>query len=91
MIFKFLYFPLTLFPVVIHCFRRLLKINLKVYEVINCLNKNTKTHCFISSEGSYDIEIWSVDRVLNKGHFYGKKNSHRPHFNLVNHPKQLMY
>ena len=30
-------------------------------------------HCFISSEESYDIGTWSVDTVLNKGHFYGKK------------------
>ena len=47
-IFKFLYFHLPpLFFPVSHGVRGCLKINLKVYDVINCLNKN---FCLISWE-----------------------------------------
>ena len=47
---------------------------LKVYDVINCLNKNSITHFvwYLEKEKRYDIEILSIDRVLNKEHFYGK-------------------
>ena len=41
-IFKFLYFGLPLFLPVSHCFRGWSKINLEVYDVIKCLNKNLK-------------------------------------------------
>ena len=46
----------------------------KVYDVINCLNKNLIIHfawC-LGKEKRYDIETLSIDRVLNKEHFYGK-------------------
>ena len=54
-------------------FRGWLKINLKVYDVINCLNKNL-THFvwYLKKEKRYDIETLSIDRVLNKEHFYSK-------------------
>ena len=50
------------------CFRGRSKINLKVYDVINCLNKNLVTHFVLSleKEKRYDIEILSIDRALNK-------------------------
>ena len=50
------------------------KINLKVCDVINCLNKNSITHfvCYLKKEKRYDIETLCTDRVLNKEHFYWK-------------------
>ena len=41
---------------------------------MNCLNKNVITHfawC-LGKEKKYDIETLSIDRVLNKEHFYAK-------------------
>ena len=57
-----------------HCFRRWLKINLKVYNVINCLNKNSMTYFvwYLQKERRYDIETLSIDGVLNKKYSYGK-------------------
>ena len=65
-------FP-SFFPVS-HCFRGWFKKNLKVYDVINCLNKNLITHFvwYLEKEKRYDIETLSIDRVLNKKHFYCK-------------------
>ena len=68
-------FPSSLiFLPVSHCFRGCLKINVKVYDVINWLNKNWTTHFvwYLGKGKSYDIQTLSVDRVLNKEHFYGK-------------------
>ena len=50
------------------------KLNLKVYDVINCLNKNLITHFaqHLGKEKRYDIKTLSIDRVLNKEHLYGK-------------------
>ena len=63
-----------LFLPVSHCFRAWSKINLKVYDVINCLNKNLITHFvwYLEKEKRYEIETLSIDKVLNKEHFYGK-------------------
>ena len=71
-IFVFLSFPLFL-PVG-HCFRGWSKINLKVYDVINCLNKNSITHFvwYLEKEKRYDIETLSIDGVSDKEHFYRK-------------------
>ena len=56
------------------CFRGWSKINFKVYDVINCLDKNLTTHFvwYPKKEKRYDIEALSIDRVLNKERFYGK-------------------
>ena len=55
------------------CFRGWLKINFKVYDVINCLNKNlTHFAWYLQKEKIYDIEILFIDRVLNKERFYRK-------------------
>ena len=57
-----------------HCFRGWSKKNLKVYDVINCLNKNLLTHFvwYIEKEIRCDSETLLIDRVLNKKHFYWK-------------------
>ena len=73
-IFNFLYFhlPFFFFPVS-HCFRGWSKKNLKIY-VINCLNQNLVAHFvwYLEKEIRCDIETLSIDRDLNKEHFYGK-------------------
>ena len=60
-----------LFTLGSHCFRCWSKINLKVYDVINCLNKNLITYFawYLEKEKRYEIETLSIDRVLNKEHF----------------------
>ena len=57
-----------------HCFRGWLKINLKVNDVMNYLNKNLITHSvwYLEKEKMYDIETLSIDRVSNKMNFNGK-------------------
>ena len=70
-------FCISVFPSfspVSHCFRGWSKINLKVYDIINCLNKNLITHFVwcLGREKRYDIETLSIDRVLSKEHFYWK-------------------
>ena len=71
-IFLFPSFPLIL-PVG-HYFRGWSKINLKDYDVINCLNKNSITHFvwYLQKEKRYDTETLSIDGVSNKEHFHGK-------------------
>ena len=67
-------FPYShLFLPVGHCFRGWPKINLKVYDAINCQNKNLITHFvwYLEKEKRYDIETLSINRVLNMEHFYG--------------------
>ena len=70
--FVFLSFPLFL-PVG-HCFGGWSKINLKVHDVINCLNKNSITHFvwYLEKEKRYDIETLSINGVSDKEHFYRK-------------------
>ena len=64
-----------LFPVS-HCFRGWSKINLKVYDVINCLYKNLKiTHVwYLQKEKRSDIETFSIYWVFNKEHFFMEKS-----------------
>ena len=68
---NFCIFPL--FLPVSHCVRAWSKINLEVYDIINCLNNNL-IHLvwYLEKEKRYGIEILSLDRVLNNEHFYGK-------------------
>ena len=65
-------FPL--FLPVSYCFRDCWNINLEVSDVINCLNKNLITHLvwYLEKEKRYDIETFSIVRLLNKEHFYEK-------------------
>ena len=63
-----------LFHPVSYCFRGWSKINLKLYDAIKCINKNSITH-FVSypeKRKMYEIETLSIDRVSNKEHFYEK-------------------
>ena len=44
-----------------------------IYDATNCLWKNiTYFVWYVGKEKRYDIESLSIDRVLNKEHFYGK-------------------
>ena len=54
----FVFSSSPLFLPVSHCFRGWSKKNLKVYEVINCLNKNLITYFvwYLEKEKRYDIE-----------------------------------
>ena len=70
---QILVYSSVFFPVN-HYFRSWFKENIKVYDVINCLNKNLITHSvwYLGKEIKYDIEILTIDRVLNKKHFCRK-------------------
>ena len=57
----FVFLSSSLFAPVSHCFRGSLKVNLKVYDVINSLNKNLITICLISWEGK---NVWDVNFVF---------------------------
>ena len=61
-----------LFLLIKHCFTRWSKINLKVYDVINCLNKNLITYFvwYFKKEKRHHTETLSIDRVLHKTRFY---------------------
>ena len=70
---------------------RMMKINLKVYGVINCLNKNFTTYFvwYLEKGKRHDIGTLAIDRVLNKEHFMEKvcrkcalKAISRPIFNF---------
>ena len=97
----FVLFSLPYFPPVSHCLRRWSKIYLKVYDAISWLNKNLKTNIIwhLEAESRPDIETWSIDRVLNNEHLYGKKNAENVHQMLlrdsfliqVNSPQQLIH
>ena len=66
-------FPSSLlFLLVSHYFKGCSNVNLKVYDVINCLNKNLITHFvqYLEKQKRYDIETLSTDRVWHKEHFY---------------------
>ena len=70
----FVYLSSPLFFPVSHCFWGSFKKNLKVYDIINCLNENLITHYvwYLEKEIWRDIKILSIDWVLNTEHFYGK-------------------
>ena len=64
---------LPFFPVT-HCLRGWSKKNLKIYDIINCLNKNLITHFvwYLEKEMRCDIETLFIVRELNMEHFFGK-------------------
>ena len=70
----FVFLSSPLFLPASHCFRGWWKINLKVCDVINYLNKNVIAHFvwYLKKEKWYDTETLLVDRLLNKEHFYWK-------------------
>ena len=70
-------FCISIFPSfspVSHCFKGWWKVNLKVCDVINYLNKKliTRFVWYLKKEKRYDIKTLFIDRVLNKEHFYWK-------------------
>ena len=98
-VFYFIVFPSSpLFLPVSLWVRGCLKINLKVYDVINCVNMNLITHfiCYLGKEKRYDIETVSIDRVWT---FLWKNHAENGHqklvpdlfFILVNNPKQSLH
>ena len=70
----FVFLSCPLFLPVSHCIRGCLKINLKVYDVINCLNKNFITHFvwYLGKKKRCAIETLFIGRVLNNKYFYGQ-------------------
>ena len=79
-------FCIFVFPsfYVSHWLRGWSKINLEVYDVSNCLNKNFIYFVwYLEKEKRYNIETLSIDRVLRKEHFYGKKHAENVHQKLV--------
>ena len=70
----FIFMSSPLFLPVSHYFGGWSKIDREVYEIINCLNKNLITHFlwYLEKETKYNSETLSIDKVLNKEHFYGK-------------------
>ena len=87
------------FVPVIHCFRGWFKKNLKVYDVINCLNKNLIKHFVwnLKKQIRCDIETLSIDRGL-KATFLRKNHAENVHQKLapdpfsilLNNPKQSL-
>ena len=84
----FVFVSSLLFLHVSHCVRGCLKINLKVYDVINSLNKSLITSFvwYLGKEKRYDIEILSTDRVLSKKKFLWKNDAENVHQKLVPYP-----
>ena len=68
------FLPSPFFLLVSHCLRAWPKINFKVYDAINCLNKNLMTHFvwYLEKERRYDIKTLAIDTVLNTEYFCGK-------------------
>ena len=70
---NFCIFVFPFFFRVSHFFRGWFKKSLKVYDVIDYLNKNWITHVwYLEKEMRCHIETLSIDRVLNTEHSYGK-------------------
>ena len=93
-IFVFSFSPL--FSPVSHCFGGWSKKNLKVYDVINCLNKNLITHFvwYLEKEKRYDIETLPIDGVsFYRNHAENLQQKLVPDFFkiLVNNPKQPLH
>ena len=72
--FKFLYLHLPLFFFLSAIAWELDPRNIKVFDVINCLNKNLIIHFvwYLEKAKRYHVETLAIDTVLNKEHFYGK-------------------
>ena len=70
-----------------HCLGGWFKINLKVCDAINCLNKNliTPFAWCLGKEKRYGIETLSIDRVLKKNNFW-KNHTEKVHPKLVPDP-----
>ena len=58
----FVFPPSPLFLPVSHCLRAWSKINVKVHDVINCLNKNLKTHFvwYLRKKKGMTLKLWPL-------------------------------
>ena len=66
-------FPSSSLFLVNYSIRGWSRTNFKVYEVINCLNKNLIQFVWcLQKEKRYDIETLPIDRVINKEHFHSE-------------------
>ena len=91
----FLFSHSPLFLSVSHCLRAWSKINLKVYDVINCLKKNSIFVWYLEKEKRYHIETLAIDT----GTFLWKNHAGNVHqtllpdsfFILVNNSKQPLH
>ena len=81
----FIFPSFLLFLPIGHCFRGWSKINRKVYDAIDCLNKNSITHFvwYLEKEKRYDTETLSIDGVSNKEHLYEKNYAENMQQKLV--------
>ena len=70
----FVFSPSPLFSPVSHSFRGWSKKNLKVYDIINCLNKNSITNFvwYLEKKIRHDIETLSIDKELISNIFIKK-------------------
>ena len=88
----FLFPSFSLFLPLGHCFRGWSKINLRVYDAINCLNKKSITHfvCYLEKEKRWHENVvhwWSIYQIKNifmeKSCWkYAAKTSPRPLYNF---------
>ena len=67
------------------------KINLKIYDIIDCLNKILTHFVWCFEEKKYDIETLPIYRILNKEDLYIRMLVTEPFLILVNNPKQLLH
>ena len=89
---NFVFLSSPLFFSASHCLEAWSKKNVKIHNVISCLQKNFIRHFvwYLEKETKCDIETLSIDRELNKEYFYEKimqkyapKASPRPLFNFA--------
>ena len=66
----------ALFLPVTHCLRASSKINLKVYDVINCLNKNLITHFawYLRRKKVMTLKLWPLRQYYIRNTFMEKPN-----------------
>ena len=85
--------PSLLFFSVSHSLRGWSKINLKVYDINNYLNKNLITHfvCYLEKEKRHDIETLSIDRARKEYFMQKSWRKCTPFLVLVNKPKQPLH
>ena len=90
----FVFWPSPLFLPDSHCFRGRSKKNLEIYNVINCLNSNLKTHfVWYFEKEMCDIETLSIDRIkkvtflwINHAENGHQKLAPDPFWILLNNP-----
>ena len=96
----FVFPSFALFLQVDYCFGGPLLINLKVYDAVNCLNKDIMTHCLISWEGKkvwhwHFVHRWSIKQKIFSWENHAEKLLKKlvPYLFIifVNNPKQLLH